>query len=238
MSLADLAAGYKSSSEEPSEQSAEQFRGSADVPLNAKGFALAARAAKETAGQFTKIYSSPLKRAMRTAEIVGYANPQAGAPQPTEALTPWYLGAQEGKEVTPERVQMMKDHITKTPDLPMEGRASISTQPGQSFNDFKRPVLQHIQEQLVSTQPGEKILNVSHYRDIRLLRAWLVAGAKPDGSISNKEMLQRGTDNPGDLFHLNPKNLSLTKVHGAEEPGIYFLRHGDTDLNVRYGGAK
>ena len=213
----------------------EIFRGAWNVPLNQNGIADAQDAAKRTAGQFTEIHASPLGRAQQTAAEVAKTNPQAGPVQTEPALAPWTLGGHEGQPVTPERIKDMNDHIANRPDEPMEGIGIKSGKPAQSFNEFKNPLLQHVVNQVANFEPGQRILNVTHYRDIRALDAWLKAGGLPDLSIDTDAMTTKGKEKPGQMFRLDPETGKLSLAKDATKDGVYFLRHGETEANE---GAK
>ena len=199
--------------------------------MTEKGRADADAVAKRTAGQFTEIYSSPLGRARETADTVAKANPQAGPVNAAEALRPWALGAHEGELVTPERIADLADHVRIDPSQPLEGVGKQSGAPGESFNSFKDPLIAHVQEQMGAFQPGDRILNVTHYRDIQAVKAWGKEGFPRDRSIDPDEMTVKGDQKPGELFRLDPKTGKITEVLNASKDGIYFLRHGETGAN-------
>jgi len=217
-------------------ESAEVFRGSSNIDLSPQGVQEAHGAAQRTAGQFTEIHASPLKRAQDTAKIVSRANPQAGPIKTTPALEPWFLGQHEGQAVTPERLADINDRIRNRPNDPVPGRGPQSTGAGESFNQFKDPLIQHVQQQLANFQPGQKPLNVTHYRDVQAVKAWLKAGHPPTREVDPDEMASKGSQHPGDLFRLHPADMRLTPAKDAKQDGLYFLRHGATAWNAENSG--
>ncbi len=68
-----------------------QHTGRTDIPLTEKGEADAAKIGKRLAGiDFAHVFSSPLQRARRTAELAGFA------PTPEPELLEWDYGRHEG----------------------------------------------------------------------------------------------------------------------------------------------
>lgn len=216
-----------------SNESSDIFRGSSNIDLAPQGLREAKLIASRTAGQFTHIASSPLNRAKDTANIVAKVNPKAGKVKIEKALEPWFLGEHEGQPVTPERLSTLAEHI-KNPDKSLTGRGPKSTGDGESFNSFKNPLIGHIQSEISNFKSGEKRLSVTHYRDIHAIKAWLKHGAKEDKSIDIPDMAGKGDpdEKPGNLFHLHPTTLKLSKVEHADKEGIYLLRHGATAWNI------
>jgi hypothetical protein len=43
-------------------------------------------------------------------------------------------------------------------------------------------------------------------------------------------------EKPGNLFHLEPSTMKLSKADTADKAGIYFLRHGATAWNEGHAG--
>jgi broad specificity phosphatase PhoE len=210
----------------------ELFRGSWDVPLNENGVRDAQDAARRTAGQVNEIWASPLGRAQETARAVAGTNPQAKVFS-TDALRPIAMGAHEGEAVTPERIADLTDHIRNRPDEPMSGVGKHSGQPGQSFNDFYEPLIDHIigQVERWSENPESRILNVTHYRDLRAIDSWLKAGGTATKDLDLDAMTSKGKEKPGDLYRLNMDRGELVPATDMREPGIYILRHGETAAN-------
>ena len=236
MRLKDMARGSRGTAPRPKttgNESSEFFRGSSDIDLAPQGVNEAKLAAARTAGQFTHIATSPLRRAKDTADIVAKANKQAGKPKVVRALAPWFLGQHEGHPVTPDRLADIADRIQNKPDEAVPGRGPRSTGDGESFNDFKNPLISHAQKEVQEHKPGERRLNVTHYRDIHAVKAWIKNGAKDDKSIDTEFMVSKGSrdEKPGNLFHLDPKTMKLTEAKDATKEGVYFLRHGATEWN-------
>lgn len=234
--LAAKATAAKQGKSDPANESAEVFRGSSQINLSRQGYQEAHDAARRTANSFTSIHSSPLKRARDTAYIVARKNPQAGHVKPTTALEPWFLGQHEGQPVTPARIADLHDRVVNKPDSPIPGRGPKSSGAGESFNAFLHPLLSHVQHQLADYKPGDKPLNVTHYRDIQAVKAWLAKGHPGDRGIDKGVMTAKGSQHPGGLYHLDPSSMHLTAAEKADKPGIYFLRHGTTEWNAENKG--
>ena len=217
-----------------SNESSEIFRGSSDIDLAPEGILEAKKVASRTAGQFTHISSSPLRRALDTAHIVSKVNPKAGKVKTQTALEPWFLGQHEGRAVTPGRIGILNHHIDN-PGKSLTGRGPKSTGDGESFNSFKNPLIGHNQSEISAFKSGQKRLNVTHYRDIHAVKSWLMSGAAPDKSIDTAFMKRKGTEEekPGNMFHLDPKSLKLSQTDYADKDGIYLLRHGATAWNEK-----
>lgn len=217
-------------------ESIEIFRGSSDIDLSAQGLQEARDAAKRTSGQFTEIHASPLKRAQDTAKEIIQTNRQVKDLHTETALEPWFLGQHEGQPVTPERISDICDRIKNKPDEAVPGRGARSTGDGESFNAFKNPLIELVIEEIAFFRPGDRILNITHYRDVQAIKAWLKNGAKDDLSIDTKLMTEKGDQKPGDLYRLNPQNMELEETNDAGKDGIYFLRHGATQWNAENNG--
>lgn len=215
--------------------SEEMFRGSSDIPLAQQGREEAHAVARATKGQFDVIYCSPLRRARETAAIVHDTNPKAPV-RITTALEPWFLGHHEGQKVTEERIADLNRRIQEEPDEKIPGKGPKSMGEGESFNDFKTPLLKHVQRLIGLYDEDKKFLNVTHYRDIQCIKSWLKEGAPKDLGIDAKEMTRKGDQEPGALYRLEIPSLEFEESENAKEPGIYFLRHGATEWNAENSG--
>ncbi len=236
--LKDLMKGKLKPKSSTSTESSEFFRGSSDIDLAPQGVKEAEDVAERNKDKFTSISSSPLRRAKDTAEIISKTNPDAGKVKIEEALEPWFLGNHEGKEVTQARLDELMDKIKNNPDDKLEGRGEKSTGDGESFNDFKNPTLDYVKKQIADHKQGESPLNLTHYRVVHLVRAWLRGGAKDDNSIDIPFMVSKGDEKPGNLFKLDPKDMSdLKEVEKADGDSIYFGRHGATEWNEENKGG-
>lgn len=214
------------------------IRGSTEIPLSDQGHQEAQELAKKFEQDdpaFTEVHVSPLGRAKQTAAPILDRIPNAQR-NVSEHLAPWYNGANEGrptKEVLPD----MQDRIVNRPDEPVPGMSPGSTKPGESFNSFKNRLLSGVHGQLARWQPGQKILNITHYRDVKAMDAWVKAGAKPDLSIDAQEMIKKGDTHPGDLYRLDPQKMTFEKAADTKQDGIYFARHGSTEWNEENKGG-
>lgn len=203
------------------------IRGSSDVPLTAEGKAQALRLGQETKGKIDCIYTSPLERAKDTAEQIHKTNPKAELKVKQE-LMPWKLGAIEGQP-TQQMLPKMHDLILNHPDQVPPGKGPKSTAEGESFNHFRKRVLGFIQDEIKEHDPKDVDIYVTHYRDIKIVEAWLAKGHSKDLSIDTSVMLNKGREEPGEMFKM--ENFRLVPVTSISGPGIYFARHGRTEWN-------
>lgn len=153
-----------------------RFQGHADPPLNETGRAQAAELAAALADEpLAAIYSSPLRRAFETAQIVGA--PHGLEPVAVEALREVDVGSWQGltrveiEERFPERFARWLDYEQGWED-------------GESYDEMGRRVIAGLLE-LAAAHDGERILAVSHGGPVR------AAYALADG-IAHSEARRRG----------------------------------------------
>ena len=130
----------------------ERLQGQIDAELNDTGIAEARKAAKIIAGagiQFDRIYSSPLKRAMQTAEIVA-----AGKPVTVEPLiTEMHFGSYEGmpySRIDEKMWAFIHDPENVAPPEGVESIGSLTARTGRFLDS------------LISAGKGECVLAVTH----------------------------------------------------------------------------
>jgi broad specificity phosphatase PhoE len=134
----------------------ERFRGWADVPLNDNGLKQAEKTAARIANQWqpVAIFSSPLSRAIKTAEAIGKAtglpvNPESGLKDINygkwQGLTP----EEAGKEY-PEMVEAwyLTPHLAKIPG-------------GETLDELRARAMKTVEE-LASKYRGKTIILVGH----------------------------------------------------------------------------
>jgi broad specificity phosphatase PhoE len=233
------------------------IRGSTNIPLSLDGRAQA----KERGIQFARkggidlIYSSSLGRAVETAQFVHKANSKARFAETTRSLHPWHMGGYEGKP-TMKVLPMMNDLILNHPDKmppPAPGDSNSTNKTGETYHQFERRVMDFVGPGLKRylMDPEQKILWVTHYRDLKLLQGWESAGFPQDLHIDRAEVIRKDGE-PGQVsrlwatdihetpegmwgtWHLAKVNMeSLDKLKG----GIYIMRHGFTAWNAENPGG-
>ena len=106
----------------------ERFRGHVDVPLNETGLQQAERAAEAIRGRYrvAAIYSSPLRRAMRTAEAIGR---RTGVPvEPLSDIVDLSFGEWEGKpreEVKASYPELFRLYVAQPQHLRIPGGETV-----------------------------------------------------------------------------------------------------------------
>ncbi len=153
-----------------------RFQGHADPPLNETGRAQAAELAAALANEpLAAVYSSPLRRAFETAQIV--AAPHGLEPVSVDALREVDVGSWQGltraeiEERFPEQFARWLDYEQGWED-------------GESYDEMGQRVLAALLE-LAARHEGERILAVSHGGPVR------AAYAVADG-IEHSEARRRG----------------------------------------------
>lgn len=167
----------------------ELYFGHTDIPLHEEGIIQARRLAKRLSSQrFSAAYSSDLKRALKTAEIVSSLQGLSVFPRPE--LRELNFGLLEGKSF---------DEIRRL--YPVESKAwffrpDFSTPGGESLNSLKKrlkPFMYHIYR----AAPDDNILIVSHKGTIRVIICLLIG-------LSLKDYWK---------ISIEPASLSILETH-------------------------
>ena len=145
------------------------WQGSTDAPLNERGLAQASRVAaylSERYADASALYSSPLQRAYRTAEVI--AGAVGLAPRVDEALAEYHLGRWEGKTYHDlHHTHRLWHHIKRDPDFAPHGGES----PRQVTDRFTRALLR-----IARSHPGERVIVVAHGGVLSMSLGHLLAG--------------------------------------------------------------
>lgn len=171
-----------------------RFCGATDVDLDGTGRAQAALLAARLADDpgITAVLSSPLRRAVSTAEIVAE---RLGCPVLTEAdLAETRFGAWEGATID-EVADRWPAELAA-----WRGSAQVAPPDGESFAATERRI-SRLRRPLAARYPGGRVLVVSHVTPIKLVVRWAV-GAPPEAlfrlqldpaSLSRVDLLDDGT---------------------------------------------
>lgn len=225
-----------------------RIRGTSDLPLNQEGLQQAQERAQQiaTKGGMDVLVTSPLQRAKNTAAAISKAS--GGTPiTEDERAMPWHLGMFEG-----EPVDKVKNYIAKFandhPDNPVPGRGPLSVRDGESFNSFKQRFVGGLLKPLMEAHaqdPQSKVGIVTHLRDILAAKAWVENGARKDLQFDHHDLNYESNSNkeekPSTVFSVKPEgdkwafNEEDTEDPKPFDPGIYFIRHGETDWNSSGG---
>lgn len=136
-----------------------RFQGHADVPLNASGRAQVRTLAEELAGErFAAAYTSPLRRAAESAEIL--AATLGVELHASEALREVDVGSWSGLTVD-EVESRYPEGFARWIDWRCEG-----WEDGEAYEDFSRRVVGGLRE-LAVRHPDEQVLAVTHGGPIR-----------------------------------------------------------------------
>lgn len=176
------------------ETSVDRIRGWVDVPLSAEGRQDAANLARfvDQTG-IVAVVSSDLTRARETGLAVAR---RVGAKfTATRAMRPWNLGdfqGQPSKDTAPQ----LKAYVTEHPDEAVPG--------GESFNEFKHRGIAAIRKVLQGAKRQGVVAAVAtHYRLLKLLEAWLAAGAR--GEAIEPEVFFRDDISPAAVVAVSPQ---------------------------------
>jgi broad specificity phosphatase PhoE len=140
-----------------------RFQGHADLPLNEAGRAQAAELAARLEGErFSSVYTSPLRRAAETAEIVA-ARLGVGV-LPHAALKEVDVGSWSGLSEQEVEARYSEGYARW-----LENRAA-GWDDGESYEALAARVVAGLQE-IARKHPGEHVLAVTHGGPIRAARA-------------------------------------------------------------------
>jgi len=133
----------------------ERFRGRAEVELDDKGIKQAgATAARLAQWEVAAIYSSPLKRALSTANIL--AEPLKLQVQPMEGLIDIDYGRWQGLSL-----KEAAEDDSKLYELWLKSPHLVTFPQGESLEQVQKRVFSAV-ESLVPQHPGQSIVLVSH----------------------------------------------------------------------------
>ena len=171
----------------------DKIRGWIDVPLDAEGRKQAAEVAQQFKGiDVAEIWTSDLSRAVDTAQEIAKVT---GAPlHKTVGLRPWNLGILQGKE-SAKAAKYLEDFVTDDASKPVPE--------GESFNSFKARMIDTVNQIVEKFKRVHKsIVIVTHYRDVKLLEAWVADGS---GGYEIEESVFLTDDTPtGSIFSIIP----------------------------------
>lgn len=132
------------------------LQGWMDVPLNDKGLRQAHELAEKLADQhFSRIYTSPLRRAAKTAEIIA-VRMRLGAPTHHEGLKERNFGVVQGQpkaELAQSHPEVLQEIANRNPAYHFEQ--------GESPDGFADRVLDAIKD-IGRHNPGKRILVITH----------------------------------------------------------------------------
>ncbi len=215
----------------------ERFRGTVDLPLADEGITQAEVTARRLAGEpLAGIYSSPLQRAIHTAQII--AAPHGLTVRPLPGLGSMNYGDWAGQYLT--------DVARRWPELYRRWRHdpfSVSIPGGESAADLRRRALAALREVLGRHSDGQTIAIVSHQIVTRTLVCALAGLPDPAYWHVHQDLcnLSRFDYDPAggnftivglnDTCHLEP---SLPRSRGAGVR-LVLIRHGQTAWNEGAG---
>jgi len=219
------------------ESQGRRFRGMIDLPLANEGVVQAQATARRLASQpLSAIYSSPLERAVRTAQII--AEPHGLAPQTLPGLRSMDYGHWAG--------QFDRDVAQRWPKEFRRWRKDpFNTQVpgGERARDMRDRAIAAVHSALASHTDGETIALVSHQVVTKTLSC-VLSGLPNTGYWQVRQdlcNLTRFDYNPanGDfvLVGLNDTchlNLALPEVQGGGTR-VILVRHGQTAWNAGAG---
>ncbi len=220
------------------------IRGSTDLHLTPEG----RNGAIETGKAFSRlggcpwrVYTSPQARALETAHGLTLGCLSTVLMAPDEGLASWYLGGYEGQEKS-KVLPQIQDLVANRPWIVPPGMGEKSTRSGECFLDFKNRVLVEVKRliDLMEQHPTKRIMVVTHFHCINLIRAWLAKYLNEPRPIDvgySAKVYNQDIGNPGDTYSLYKKGDKITfadfHVDKAKDvpPGIYICRHQMTLYN-------
>ena len=198
--------------------------GSADIPLSDAGVQQIKQLAAAQPKPFDYVISGSDQRFVDTASA--FSDNVAREP----ALNGWARGADEGKPAA----DVNEDHtqLILNPDRRAPGVSPISGKPGQTRNEFEKPLISEVRNTLDNLAPDERALMVTSGGGLQFIDAWGAAGSPGTLAQSDREEMAKRPywSQTGQLFLFDPKS-GLTKVKDNSKPGLYFIEHGATQFN-------
>ena len=188
------------------------------------------------------LYHSDTVRGAQSADIL------AGdviRKQPLPGLNAPAMGQLEGQ---PSEIGngIFNDLAQNAPDQKLSGQGPLSTEPGTSFNEWQGGMIGAMQglrdefttRQLQGQEP--RIGAVTHSKNLELAQAYTDAGNPIDGSFDLQSYINHSSGPPGAIYHYAPDTdgaWRMTPAEDTQQPGIYFIRHGETSFDGPSDGS-
>lgn len=227
-------------------------RGNSDqMPLSEPGRQQAAEVADQiqSKGGLDKLVVSPAVRTKETAQPIIEKQPDIPVRE-EPAIESWAQGNLEGEQETPQVQSEIRDLIRKNPRRVIPGQGSMSSKPGESFEQYRQrtlPAMRGIMQEFadgIEKNPNFKLGVPIHSSVVKLTKAWLSKGSPDDFAINPGEM-DKHSEPPGTVARLFPNDKGEWEVNEVNlknkeplGPGIYLIRHAMTPQNTEsYSGA-
>lgn len=220
---------------------------SSKQPMNALGHAKIRKVGQDLAAQggASEIIPSTAERTQETAQDLSAAGagPITGSDPGLESHA---MGNLEGQPKTSDVKKLLAGLIKKNPNLRIPGQGAMSGRASESFNEFRMRALSSVRGlmQKLAANPTDKIVAPTSTQVIKVIKAWIAAGEPDDFQVSTDAMLKDEGGVPGQMERLFPDatgKWELTPFDPAKGqfgPGIYFIRHGDTDSTQAQGASE
>jgi probable phosphoglycerate mutase len=187
------------------EDGVERLRGWSPIPLNTEGKHGAIKVAdviKHLNLPFHSFHSSPLKRAIQTAEPIGHEINMS--PRVTDSLKDWNVGELTGRDVK-DTLPTIHAYMDR-PNSVIPG--------GESYNSFASRTIPFLRNLIESKHTH---LVVSHNRVMTLLHAMSKGKGK---GIDINHLKQKGPIEPSGILSLDPNYDMDILHHGNVEKGV------------------
>jgi hypothetical protein len=140
-----------------------------------------------------------------------------------DSLAPINLGHYEGMDLGQARPainDLFRNHPDEKP-----GVSPHSGQPGESFNEAAKRIVDGVRRQAASLRPGQAALNITSGRVLEIVDAM-----RPDGSVDVSKVTggQSEFSKPGQIYHQTPNGLVPVD---RPQPGQNWATHGETEWN-------
>ena len=157
----------------PTEWNAQnRFQGSIDIPLSAEGIARMGALAPPEGFEGARAFSSPLTRAVQTAELLGFPNPIIDARLVEQNWGEW------------EGLTRMEVVLREGPDIFDRAGSGLTFRPpgGESAAEVRARLVTFLRD--LAAQTDEDVIAVAHRGVLRaayaLARGWDLKGGMPD----------------------------------------------------------
>lgn len=224
-------------------QGKDMTAGSSAVGLIKKGVDEVTNAASAI-GPVDQIITSNIRRAKQSAQILQKTTSPNAPVSINSDFNAWHLGPLEG-EVSEDIRPQIKALTADTPGISPKGKSSISTEPAESFNTYRKRTLGALNDQLEQWESNpNRTLVVQHSKNLELLQSWIDNSAPKDLSVDPDTFDAHTSGAPGSIYQLSRDNTTglpkLEDVTQAPPQGdaLLLMRHGSTSFDSTLPGGE